>query len=112
MAAATSVIHERGTKQFQGMFKEMWAVKATWDPASADAGAQTTSDTITVPGVALGDMVMVSPGVNLAATGELFMSAYVSAANTVTIRLSNVHASSAADLATSTWKLWVGRPSW
>ena len=39
MAAATSVIHERGTKQFQGMFSEMWAVKATWDPASAAAGS-------------------------------------------------------------------------
>ena len=55
---------------------------------------------------------MVAPGSDLAATGELIMSAYVSAANTVTIRLSNVHASSAADLASSTWKLWVGRPSW
>ena len=58
MAAATAVKPYRGTQQFRGMFSEMWAVKATWDPASAAAGAQTTTDTITVPGVALGDMVL------------------------------------------------------
>lgn len=108
---ATVARYERGSKMFQGAFTEQWTANLTVNPASIAAGAE-DSATFTIPGVTLGDMVMVSPGVDLAATGELFMSAYVSAANTVTIRLSNVHASSAADLASSTWKLWVGRPSW
>jgi hypothetical protein len=108
---ATVAKYERGSKQMQGAWVDQWVANLTVDPSSIAAGAE-DSATFTIPGVALGDMVMVAPGVNLAATGELFMSAYVSAANTVTIRLSNVHASSAADLASSTWKLWVGRPSW
>ena len=108
---ATVASYQRGSKQLQGAFTDQWIANLTVNPASIAAGAE-DSATFTIPGVALGDMVMVAPGSDLAATGELIMSAYVSAANTVTIRLSNVHASSAADLASSTWKLWVGRPSW
>ena len=57
MAAATSVVVERGTKQFQGMFSEMWKVTCTLDAGSLADGAG-ESDTIAVPGVALGDMVL------------------------------------------------------
>lgn len=109
MAAATSVIHERGTKQFQGMFSEMWAVKATWDPASAAAGAQTTADTITVPGVALGDMV-----VGLSFTGEVAASplirARVTAANTVVLAIIS-GTGVTADMASGTLRLVIGRPN-
>lgn len=108
---ATVASYSRGSQQMQGAFTDQWVANLTVNPASIAAAGE-DSATFTIPGVALGDMVMVAPGVDLAATGELIVSAYVSAANTVTIRLSNVHASSAADLASSTWKLWVGRPSW
>ena len=108
---ATVAKYERGSKQFQGAFVDQWVANLTVDPSSIAAAAEDTA-TFTIPGVALGDMVMVSPGVSLTATGEVSIDAWVSAANTVTIRLTNLHASSAADLGTSTWKLWVGRPSW
>lgn len=109
MAAASSVIHERGTKQFQGMFKEMWAVKATWDPASAAAGAQTTADTITVPGVAVGDMV-----VGLSFSGEVAASpiirARVTAADTVVLAIIS-GTGVTADMASGTLRLVIGRPN-
>jgi hypothetical protein len=108
---ATVANYARGSKQFQGAFVDQWVANLTVDPSSIAAAAEDTA-TFTIPGVALGDMVMVSPGVSLTATGEVSIDAWVSAANTVTIRLTNLHASSAADLGTSTWKLWVGRPSW
>lgn len=108
---ATVANYQRGSKQFQGAFTDQWLANLTVDPSSIAAAAEDTA-TFTIPGVAFGDMVMVSPGVSLTATGEVSIDAWVSAANTVTIRLTNLHASSAADLGTSTWKLWVGRPSW
>ena len=39
MASATSVVVERGNKQFQGMFSEMWKVTCTLDAASLADGA-------------------------------------------------------------------------
>lgn len=109
MAAATSVIHERGNRQFQGMFKEMWAVKATWDPASAAAGAQTTSDTITVPGVAVGDMVLgVSLSTEVAASP--IIRARVTAANTVVLAIIS-GTGVTADMASGTLRLVIGRPN-
>jgi len=109
---ATVASVEQGTKQLQGAFSEMWAVKLTVDPASIAAGAEDTA-TFTIPGVALGDMVLgVAPGVSLTATGEIAVDSWISAANTLTIRLTNLHAASAADLGSSTWKVLIGRPSW
>lgn len=108
---ATVASVNRGSQQMGGAFIDQWLCNLTVDPSSIAAGAEDTA-TFTIPGVAFGDMVMVSPGVSLTATGEADFSAWVSAANTVTIRITNLHASSAVDLASSTWKLWVGRPSW
>lgn len=86
MAAASAVISVQGTRQFQGMFSHMWTVQATWDPASAAAGAQTTSDTITVPGVAVGDIVLgLSLDTEIAASP--LIRARVTAANTVVLAL-------------------------
>jgi hypothetical protein len=105
MAAATSVVVERGTKQFQGMFSEMWKVTGTLNADSLSDGAG-TSDTITVPGVALGDIVMgFSFGVSLAGVSA---TAYVSAADTVTIRIQNESAGT-VDLASTTVRVVVGR---
>lgn len=57
----------------------------TWDPASVSDGAQ-TSTTVTVTGAALGDEVTCSFSNSLQL---MRMSGYVSAANTVTVVLSN-----------------------
>lgn len=101
---------EQGNKQFQGAFVEMWAATLTVDPASIAAGAEDTG-TFTIPGVALGDMVIgVSAGVNLTVDAEVL--GFVSAANTLTIRISNLNSGAALDLATSTWKVLIGRPAW
>lgn len=58
---------------------------ATYDTASLVDGAGATT-TVTVTGAALGDFVMVSAGVDLAG---ITVTAYVSAADTVSVRIQN-----------------------
>jgi hypothetical protein len=107
MAAATAVRVERGSKQFQGIFSEMWLVTCTLDVASIVDGAGST-DTVDVPGVALGDMVLgFSTSVNQSA---LTITAYVPAANLVYFRVQN-ESGSTVDLASTTVKILVGRPA-
>lgn len=107
MAAATSIQSQRGPRQFQGIFSEMWLVKATLDAGSLADGAGET-DTIAVPGVALGDIVLgVSFGVDVAG---ITITGYVSAANVVTLRLQN-ESGAAPDLASTTIKVVVARPA-
>lgn len=105
MAAATAITSRRGNDQFRGIFSDTWAVTATLDSASvADQAAAT--DTVAVPGVALGDMVIgMSVGVSEAG---LVRRAYVSAANAVTIATTNT-TGGAVDLAATTVKLVIGR---
>lgn len=107
MAAATAITYERGAEQFGGIFSEVWLVKATLDAASLiDAAGET--DTVAVPGVALGDIVLgVSFGVDLAG---ITVTAYVSAANVVTLRVQN-ESTATVDLASTTIKLVIGRPA-
>jgi len=106
MAAATAVTSRRGNDQFRGLFSDTWNVSCTLDSASV-ATTATATDTVTVAGVALGDMVIgMSVGVSEAG---LMRRAYVSAANTVTIVTVNPTASS-IDLASTTLKLVIGRP--
>jgi hypothetical protein len=70
----------------------------------ADQAAAT--DTVAVPGVALGDMVIgMSAGVSEAG---VVRRAYVSAANTVTIATTNT-TGGAVNLASTTVKLVIGR---
>ena len=112
MAFTTATVAriEQGNKQLQGAFSEMWFATLTVDPSSIAAGAEDTA-TFTIPGVALGDMVVgVSAGVNLTVDGDV--QVFVSAANTITVRISNLNAASALDLASSTWKVMIGRPLW
>lgn len=107
---ATVRFVEQGDKQFQGAFSEMWAVSLTVDPSSIAAGAEDSS-TFAIPGVVLGDAVIAfGAGVNL--TVDADVNVYVSAANTLTIRISNLNAGAALDLTSSTWKVLLGRPSW
>jgi len=105
MATATAVVSRRGNDQFRGLFADTWEVTCTLNTASI-ATTATDTDTVTVPGVALGDMVIgMSIGVSEAG---LVRRAYVSAANTVTIVSYNPTGSS-VDLASTTLTLIIGR---
>jgi hypothetical protein len=71
----------------------------------ADGAGET--DDITVPGVALGDMVIgASLGVDLVG---LTVTGYVSAANTVKFRIQNESGTGPVDLASTTMKIVVVR---
>ena len=106
MAAATAVVSRRGNDQFRGLFTDTWDVSCTLDTASI-ATTATTTDTVTVAGVALGDMVIgMSIGVSEAG---LMRRAYVSAANTVTIVSINPTGSS-INLDSTTLQLMIARP--
>lgn len=108
MANATSVTSRQGTMQLRGIFKEMWRVNATMNVGSLDDGVGETN-TIAVPGVALGDVVLgVSMKVDLAG---ITVNAYVSAANTVSVRFQN-ESGGTVDLASTTIVVVVGRPAW
>lgn len=105
MANATSVTVRAGNDQFRGLFSDTWLVKATLDADSLEDGAGDT-DTVAVPGVALGDMVIgASLGVDEAG---LIVTAYVSAANTVSVRFQN-ETGSTVNLASATLRLVVAR---
>jgi len=110
MANATSVVVVKdGREQFQAIFDRIFEVRATIDADSLADGAG-DNDTITVPGVALGDMVLgISLGVDLAG---MTVTGWVSAADTVTIRFQNESATNPLNLASTTIKVLVGRPGW
>jgi hypothetical protein len=105
MAAASAIVSRRGNDQFRGIFSDTWAVTCTLDTAEiADQAAAT--DTVAIPGVALGDMVIgMSAGVSEAG---VVRRAYVSAAGTVTIATTNT-TGAAVNLASTTVKLVIGR---
>ena len=69
-----------------------------------EVAAQTglTLSAITCTGARLGDYVLVSSSANIS---EMTVTAYVSAANTVTVRLFNGNTSTAIDLPSSTWRV-------
>lgn len=92
--------------QFQGLFSHVYTHVGTVDVASLVDAAGATQ-TFTVPGVVLGDMVLAfSLSVSLAG---ITATAYVSAADTVSIRFQNESAGT-VDLASATVKILVGRP--
>lgn len=93
-------------QQFQSVFDVVASVTKTVDPASlADAAGASTD--VTVTGAALGDFVLLGPGVDVA---DVTVSAFVTAANTVTIRVQN-ESGGAVNLASSTWNIMVLRPA-
>lgn len=105
MANATSVTVRAGDDQFRGLYTNTWLVRATLNADSLVDGAGDT-DTVAVPGVALGDMVLsASLAVDVAG---LIVTGYVSAANTVSIRFQN-ETGGTVDLASSTLRLVVVR---
>jgi len=105
MASATAVVSRRGNDQFRGLFTDTWDVSCTLDSASVSTGA-TATDTVTVSGVVLGDMVL-GMSVKVSEAG-LVRRAYVSAADTVTIVTYNPTAGS-VNLDSTTLQLVIGR---
>jgi hypothetical protein len=105
MATASAVVSRRGNDQFRGLFSDTWAVTCTLNAGNLIDGAGETDD-VTVPGVALGDMVIgASLGVDLVG---LTVTGYVSAANTVKFRVQN-ESGSTVDLASATMKIVIVR---
>ena len=107
---------ERGNKQFQGAFREMWAVTATVDDTDAVAINDTVAINMTVPGVALGDMVigtsLTADSFDGAGDGAIIYS-QVTSANTVSLILHADVAEFAADAVNgAAVKILVGRPAW
>ena len=78
------------------------SVTTTWNPASIADGNEVAVD-VTVPGAKLGDMVFVSPEVDVV---DATVSATVTAANTVTIVLAN-NTGGGVDLSSATWNVRV-----
>jgi len=105
MASATAVVSRRGNDQFRGLFSDTWDVACTLDSASI-ATTATATDTVTVPGVVLGDMVL-GMSIDVSEAG-LVRRAYVSAADTVTIVTYNPTAGS-INLDSTTMQLVIGR---
>lgn len=101
---------QQGSKQLQGVFSELWCVTDTVNFGNAATGSGTfASVDITVPNVALGDILIgVSVGVD---TVDAVIGGAVTAANTVTLTLMN-NSAGAIDLASTTCKFVVGRPAW
>ena len=105
MANATSVTVRAGNDQFRGLYNNTFLVRATLDADTLADGAGDT-DTVAVPGVALGDMVLsASLAVDVAG---LIVTAYVSAANVVSIRFQN-ETGAEVNLASATLRLVVVR---
>jgi hypothetical protein len=105
MAAATAVNVRQGNDSFRGVISDTWSVAATLDAGSLVDGAG-ESDTVAVPGVLLGDVIMgISVGVSLVG---MSVTAYVSAADVVTVRIQN-ESGSTVDLASATIKILIGR---
>src|SRR4030067_1546351 len=103
-----AVTVQRGTKQYQGAYSDLWLVKdSACDFGNAATGSGTfASVDITVPGVALGDIVMgIAVGVD---TIDAVIGGAVTAANTVTLTLLN-NTAGAVDLASTTCRFVVGR---
>ncbi|CAB4157192.1 hypothetical protein UFOVP682_11 [uncultured Caudovirales phage] len=105
MANATSVVVRAGNDQFRGLYTNTFLVRATLDADTLADGAGDT-DTVAVPGVVLGDMVLsASLAVDVAG---LIVTAYVSAANVVSIRFQN-ETGAEVNLASATLRLVVVR---
>jgi hypothetical protein len=105
----------RGVNQFQGAFNEMWEVTVTITDQDAVALTDTMRITVTVPGVALGDMVIAQSITNDLSDGtdQCIMQCYVTAANTVSLQFTADAGQYAADdLNNAVVKMLVARPAW
>ena len=103
----------RSREQFQGVFTDMWTVKATISDQDAVAITDTARFSLTVPGVALGDMVI---GLSLTndlsdGTDQCVVKGYVTADNTVVLQVTADAGEYAADdLNNAVVRMVVARP--
>lgn len=93
--------------QFQGLFSQLFTFKGTVDVASLADGVG-ASQTFTVTGALLGDMVL-ARSIDVSTAG-ITVTGDVTAADTVTLRFQN-ESGGTLDLASATVKILVGRPS-
>lgn len=114
----TPIIKVRGAHMLQGLFSDMWVVTIPVSDQDAIGDDVSVTLTATVVGVALGDLVLFS-GFDKAqsdANASIALDVFVSAANTVTVKLTNVDdATDAYDadvLTGGNLKLVIGRPTW
>ena len=92
-----------GSSNKDALFPRIKVVaSAAVNPASLIDAAGEDID-VTVTGAAVGDFVMFAPGVDMQG---ITMTAHVSAANTVTIRLQN-ESGGTLDIASSTWNFLI-----
>lgn len=91
-------IVKRGREQFQGMFKDIWTIKIPVTDQDAIADDVSVDITATVPGVAVGDICLFvgTSKSQSDANAGITVDAWVSAADTVTVRFTNVDATTDA----------------
>lgn len=108
--ASSNVVTSQGPANLRGLFNEMWLVTATIDPASV-AAEGVGSDTLTVKGLVLGDIV-VAWSAGVAISDNLLVQVQVSAADTLKVQYANnnVAAGAAIDLGSATWTFLIARP--
>lgn len=92
-------VGSQNRRQFLHLFSDAIPFKAPVDFASA-ADAETQGANVTVAGAALGDFVLIAPGVDVA---DLTLDARVTAADTVTVTVNN-NTGGAVNLASQTIK--------
>lgn len=108
MAAATSVkVQNNQRSQFQGVFSNTWVVEFTIDTASVSANG-IVEDTIAVPGVEAGDMVL-GIGYFAEPDHELVRWAYVPA-NDVVHFVTHNGSGGAVNPPSSVFKIVIARP--
>ena len=114
--AATVSRVERGNKQFQGAFSEMWFVTGTITDTDAITANDTVSISLTVPGVAMGDMVLGSSYTLDTFDAEadgVIVYGQVTSANTVSLVFHADGTQFAADaMNNAVFKMVIGRPAW
>jgi hypothetical protein len=91
----------------RGNIVKMFAVSVTWDPAAV-ATITTAEQTVTVPGVQLGDIV-VTWNKPTNTTGAMPVNCRVSAANTIAVSFVNPTAGS-VNPASEAWTFVIARP--
>lgn len=114
----TVTVAQRGRQQYQALWSDYWQVSVPVSGQDAVADDVSVSLTCTVPGVALGDVVL-AIGINKNLADEnasVSVDAWVSAANTLSIKWTNVDettdAYDADTLTDGVFKILIGRPAW
>lgn len=111
----TLVSAVRDRQQFQGLWSEMWKIRATIDDQDAIALNDAAQFDLTVTGLALGDIpLFYSLSIAIEEGGDALVdSVYVSAANVLTLNFQADLSEFAADtLNGAVFRAVVGRPNW